>query len=195
MRWIIHLSLFFFCLSGWASQSLQAWLDAAPAGSHLRLPAGNYRGPAVLKKPLSVEGDGQVTIDAEGKGTVLTVKASDVTLRGLRFTGSGGSHDALDAGVVLSGNHIVFENNVVDDVLFGVLLHDVHDSRISANRIRSRPIDAAERGDGLRIWNSTYNLIDHNDIRQIRDQIVLAINQCRNLRHDLVITRRPVSLV
>ncbi len=195
MRWIIHLSLFFFCLSGWASQSLQAWLDAAPAGSHLRLPAGNYRGPAVLKKPLSVEGDGQVTIDAEGKGTVLTVKASDVTLRGLRFTGSGGSHDALDAGVMLSGNHIVFENNVVDDVLFGVLLHDVHDSRISANRIRSRPIDAAERGDGLRIWNSTYNLIDHNDIRQIRDITVSNAPRNRFIGNTVRYSRRAFNLL
>ena len=52
------------------------------------------------------------------------------------------------------------ENNVIEDVLFGISLHCTTDSVVRGNRIRSRPVDSADRGDGLRLWYSTGNLIE-----------------------------------
>jgi hypothetical protein len=42
----------------------QPLVDAAPAGSVLKPPPGRYAGPVVLNKPLTIDGGGQVTIDA-----------------------------------------------------------------------------------------------------------------------------------
>ena len=178
-----------------AQQSLQPWLDAAPAGAVVHLPPGLYRGPAVIRKALTLDGDGQVVIDAGGQGTVLTVQASDVTLRGLHLRGSGGSHDALDAGAMLTGERLLFENNRVDDVLFGVLLHGVNDSVVRDNRIRSRPVDAADRGDGLRVWNGSYNLIAGNDIAQIRDITVSNAPRNRFIGNTVRDSRRAFNLL
>ncbi|MGV0951107.1 MAG: right-handed parallel beta-helix repeat-containing protein, partial [Azonexus sp.] len=72
-----------------AAQPLQPWLDTALPGASIRLPPGIYQGPAVISKPIILDGDGKVIIDAGGKGTVLTVKADRVTLRGLTLRGSG----------------------------------------------------------------------------------------------------------
>ena len=36
----------------------QAFVDAAPEGTVLRVPAGTYAGPVILTKPLTIEGDG-----------------------------------------------------------------------------------------------------------------------------------------
>ena len=113
-----------------------------------------------------------MVIDAGGKGTVLTVRADHVTLRGLTLRGSGDSHDALDGGLMAEGHNLLIEDNVIEDVLFGIALHKVTDSVVRANRIRSRPVDPADRGDGLRLWYSRGNRIEGNDIAQIRDVTV-----------------------
>lgn len=161
-----------------AEPSLQSWLDTALPGSTLRLPPGKYRGPAIIDKPLTLEGNGQVVIDAGGHGTVLTVKADHVTVRGLTLRGSGDSHDALDGGMMAEGNGLLIENNLIEDVLFGISLHKTTDSIVRGNRIRSRPFDSADRGDGMRLWYSTGNRIENNDIAQMRD--ITVSNSPRN---------------
>ena len=123
-----------------AALPLQPWLDTALPGARILLPPGTYQGPAVISKPLTLEGDGKVVIDAGGKGTVLTIKADHVTLRGLTLRGSGESHDKIDGAVMAEGNHLLIENNIIEDVLFGITLHKVNDSIVRANHIRSRPV-------------------------------------------------------
>ena len=177
VRFLFILPLL-LALEAFADQPLQPWLDTALPGSVLRLPAGTYRGPGVIDKPLTLEGSGKVVIDGGGKGTVLTIKADRVTVRGLILRGSGGSHDSIDGGIMAEGNHLLIENNVVEDVLFGISLHKTNDSIVRGNRIRSRPVDSADRGDGLRLWYSTGNRIENNDIAQIRD--VTVSNAPRN---------------
>lgn len=152
-----------------ANQPLQAWLDTALPGTTLRLPPGKYRGPAIINKPLTVEGNGKVVVDAGGRGTVLTIKADRVTIRGLTLRGSGDSHDTIDGAIMAEGKELLIENNVLEDVLFGISLHKTTDSIVRGNRIRSRPVDSAERGDGMRLWYSTGNRIENNDIAQMRD--------------------------
>ena len=161
-----------------AALPLQPWLDTALPGASIRLPPGTYTGPVVISRPLTLDGDGKVIIDAGGRGTVITVRADHVTLRGLTLRGSGDSHDALDGGIMAEGRHLLIENNVIDDVLFGISLHKVTDSIVRANRIRSRAVDSADRGDGLRLWYSTGNRIEDNDIAQIRD--ITVTNSPRN---------------
>ena len=161
--------IFSHSLPALAALPLQPWLDTALPGARILLPPGTYQGPAVITKPITLEGNGKVIIDAGGKGTVLTVKADHVTLRGLTLRGSGESHDKIDGAVMAEGSHLLIENNVIEGVLFGITLHKVTDSVIRANRIRSRPFDSADRGDGIRLWYSTGNRIEDNDIAQIRD--------------------------
>lgn len=178
LRFLLILPLLSLSLAAVAEQSLQTWLDMALPGSVLRLPAGQYRGPATISKPLTLEAQGKVIIDGGGKGTVLTIKSDKVTVRGLVIRDSGDSHDAIDGGIMAEGNGLLIENNVIENVLFGISLHKSNDSVIRGNRIRSRPVDSADRGDGIRLWYSTGNRIENNDIAQIRD--VTVSNSPRN---------------
>jgi len=178
LRFFLILPLLSLSLAAVAEQSLQTWLDMALPGSVLRLPAGQYRGPATISKPLTLEAQGKVIIDGGGKGTVLTIKSDKVTVRGLVIRDSGDSHDAIDGGIMAEGNGLLIENNVIENVLFGISLHKSNDSIVRGNRIRSRPVDSADRGDGIRLWYSTGNRIENNDIAQIRD--VTVSNSPRN---------------
>ncbi len=109
-----------------APAPLQALIDATPAGGTLRLAPGTYAGPASIGKSMTLDGGHHAVI--VGGSTVLSVAANRVTIRGLRLTGSGESHDRIDAGLLLEGDDHLVEDNEIDDVLFGIHLKQVNRS-------------------------------------------------------------------
>ncbi len=152
-----------------AAPPLQPLIDATPAGGTLRPAPGIYAGPAVIAKPITLDGGGKATLAGNGRGTVLTLATSGATLRGLRLTGSGDSHDGIDAGLLVAGDDNLVEHNAIDDVLFGIHLRQGNRNRIMNNRVTGRPAPRGARGDGLRLWNSRHNRIEGNAFRTVRD--------------------------
>jgi nitrous oxidase accessory protein len=147
-----------------AAPALQPLIDATPPGGTLRLASGTYAGPAVIRRPIVLDGGGDATLDGAGQGTVLTVRTRGATVRGQRIVGSGDLHDRLDAGVLIEGDENLIEHNWIEDVLFGVVLSRASASRVSSNVIRSRHDDPAERGYAIRLWYSRFNRIEENDM-------------------------------
>lgn len=152
-----------------AAVPLQPLLDATPAGATLHLPPGTYEGPARIVRPLVLDGGGRATLAGGGRGSVLEVLADDVTVRALQLHGSGESHDAIDAGIVLQGRGHVIVDNVLDDVLFGIHLRGVTGARVQRNRVRGKALPSALRGDALRLWNSRANRVEDNRFERARD--------------------------
>lgn len=158
-----------FCNAALAAPPLQPLIDATPAGGVLRPAPGRYAGPATIAKPMTLDGRGKVTLEGGGRGTVLTLAASGATLRGLRLTGSGDSHDGVDAGLLVGGDDNLVEDNTLDDVLFGIHVKQGNRNRILNNRVAGRPAPRGARGDGLRLWNSRHNRVEGNAFRTVRD--------------------------
>ncbi|MCK9388766.1 MAG: nitrous oxide reductase family maturation protein NosD [Sulfuritalea sp.] len=148
---------------------LQPLIDATPVGGTLRLAPGTYAGPATINKSMTLDGGRQAVIMGNGKSTVLSVAANGVTIRGMRLTGSGDSHDRIDAGILLEGDDHSVEDNDIDDVLFGIHLKQVNRSRIAANRIIGKDLSLGMRGDAMRVWNSRHNVIEGNRLTRARD--------------------------
>lgn len=152
---------------------LQPLLDAAPPHAILKLGPGCYAGPAVIRKPLTLDGGGRACIDNNGRGTILTVLAADTVIRGLRLTGSGESFDAMDAGILVEADRVRIEDNRIEAVLFGIHLKAANDARILRNTVRGQPAPLNLRGDAVRIWYGHGNRIEANDFAGLRD-ITLA---------------------
>lgn len=155
---------------------MQPLVDAAPAGSVLRPPPGRYAGPVVLTKPLTIDGGGDVTLDAGDKGTVFSLQTDGATLVGLHLTGSGDSHDTDDACLDVRGHRNRIERVVIDDCLFGIDLKQSSDNVLVGNRVQSKPLPIGVRGDGLRLWYSHRNLIEGNSITDSRDMVAWYSN-------------------
>lgn len=149
----------------------QELVDAAPAGSTLKPAPGSYAGPVRLDKPLVIDGGGQVTIDAGGKGTVFSLETDGAVLRGLTLRGSGESHDTDDACLDVRGHRNVIESLVITDCLFGIDLKQSNANLVRNNRISSKPLPLGVRGDALRLWYSNDNRIEGNDISDSRDMV------------------------
>lgn len=169
MSYRLTFLLLFACGAAHAAPPLQPLIEATPAGGTLRPAPGAYAGPAVIAKPLTLDGGGKVAIEGNAKATVLTLAASGATLRGLRLTGSGDSHDGVDAGLLIEGDDNLVEGIVIDDVLFGIHVKQGNRNRILNNRVAGRPAPRGARGDGLRLWNSRHNRIEGNAFRTVRD--------------------------
>lgn len=170
----------------------QELVDKAPAGSVLRPPPGAYAGPVTIDKPLTIEGDGKVTIDAGDKGTVMIINADRTTLRGLHLTGSGDSHDTDDSCLDVRGNHNTLENLKLDNCLFGIDLKQTNHSVLRGNSVRSKDRELGVRGDGLRLWYSHDNLIEKNEIIDSRDMV--AWYSHRNIFRDNLGRRSRYSI-
>jgi nitrous oxidase accessory protein len=170
-----HLLILFLSLLSFVSANLlQDAIDKAPSGSKLDLPAGLYKGNIVINKPLIIDGRNQkAIIEGDGKGTVVTINSSFVTLKNLTIRNSGAEHERIDAGVrVQKAKHCSVVNNRIVNCLFGIDLQEVSESNISKNWINSKPFSLGLRGDGVRLWYSNDNLLSRNYLTHSRDFVV-----------------------
>lgn len=159
----------FVVLPSWAAPPLQPLIDATPTGGTLRPAPGIYSGPAVIDRPLTLEGGNKVTVDAGNRGTVLTVHTSGTVVRGLRIVNSGDTHDGIDAGLMVEGDDNLVEDNSFEEVFFGIHVKSGNRNRLQRNRIIGKERSEGMRGDGLRLWNSRHNDITGNTFRRVRD--------------------------
>lgn len=171
---------------------LQPLVDAADAGAVLVPEPGIYAGPVVVDKPLTIDGRGQVVIDAGGKGTVVLLDTDGATLKGLTLRNSGSSPNDLDSGVQVRGNFNVVKDNRIEDCLFGVDLQQSKNNIVRRNAISSKPLDMGLRGDAIRLWYSFDNQVTDNLVRDSRDIVVwyskdnlIARNDARGGRYSL----------
>jgi len=148
---------------------LQLFVDLTPAGQVLRPLPGVYRGSITITKPIILDGNGEVTLDGDTSGTVLTIQSEGAIVRNLKIINSGVSHDQVSAGILVEANSVVVEDNDLDNVLFGIHLKSAEDCTIRGNTIRSIDTQPTLRGEGIRLWNCKRNLIQQNELIQVRD--------------------------
>lgn len=158
---------------------LQLFIDLTPPGGTLKPPPGVYAGPVVISRPLTLDGGGAVTIDGEATGTILTVRADNAVVRGVNLTNSGDSHNDMDAGILLTANDVLIEENTIEQTLFGIVVNQGRNNVLRNNRISSRGQIPSLRGEGIRLWYSEGNRIENNRIENVRDTVLT--NSSNNL--------------
>ncbi len=176
MKWLSLL--FVFILPLMAKNVLQEAINNAKAGSLLTLPAGLYKGNLIINKPLIIDGKNQKTIiQGDGKGTVIRITSSYVTLKNLTIRNSGANHEGIDSGVsIKNAKHCnVVHCRFVND-LFGINMEKASHCNISYNYITSKPFSIGLRGDAVKLWYSNDNLLSHNYVTKSRDFVVWFSN-------------------
>lgn len=178
--------------AGDAATPLQPLIDAAPPGGTLQLDAKTYSGPALIDKPLTLDGGGQATLENDGSGTVLTIKASHVTVKELNLRGSGQHHNDIDACIHVRGHFNKIVGNRLSDCLFGIDLQESNHNVVAENHISSYDLDLGLRGDAIRLYYSMQNQVTDNVIRNSRDMVawyssenLFARNDSKNGRYSL----------
>lgn len=153
--------------------ALQQEIDKLKPGDTLRLAAGVLEGPIIIRTPgVTLDGGGKAIVDGRGEGTVVVVAAADVTIRGLRVTGSGQAHEQVDAGIsVRSARNVRIEGVTVTDCLFGIDMEYSAGVVVTGTRISSKNLVLGLRGDAIRIHSSKDVLITGNHWSHARDVV------------------------
>ena len=213
MRELLALALLSGLTSLAAATTLQEQIDAAQPNETITVAPGVHRGRVTISKPLRLLGAPGAQILGDGTGNVITVNAADVTLSGLRITGSGLRLSDDNAAVYVSGDRATIGHNVIEESLHGVYLKKVRGCRVLGNRIRGKstlltstkpvdetltagigelcevPLNQNERGNGIHQWSCENNLISGNEISDTRDGIYFSFtNHARtenNRVHDV----------
>lgn len=149
-------------------------IAGASSGDVLRLEDGVHEGAIIIDRPLTITGSRDAVVDGMGQGTVITIDATDVTLRGFTVTGSGHKNQDLDAGVKIlrEADRALIEGLLVFENMHGIDVHGGHDARVLNNEvIGTEVLHMNERGNGIYIWNSPGTLVEGNTIRYGRDGI------------------------
>lgn len=171
---------------------LQDRIDAAAPGAIITLGPGDYAGPVVIDKPLTLEGRDAPRIDGGGEGSVISIRSADVTLRGLVIVGSGIDLSRDDSGIHVTGDRALISGNRIVDALHGIYLKKAAGVRVRHNRIVGKttlppparpasteiasdspelcsPLNINARGNGIHLWNSRDCELDGNIITGTRD--------------------------
>ncbi|NLH83101.1 MAG: nitrous oxide reductase family maturation protein NosD [Phyllobacteriaceae bacterium] len=153
--------------------ALQPLIDATPTGGTLRLEPKIYAAPGKIDRAMRIEGvPGETVVDGGGIGSILTVTADDVMITGLTLRNSGDRHETTDSAVRLRARHGIFKDNVVEDCLFGFELKQADENIIRRNKIGSKNLPQALRGDSIRVWYSNGNRLEDNEITEVRDTVI-----------------------
>jgi nitrous oxidase accessory protein len=154
--------------------ALQEMLGRAGPGAHLILAPGRHDGPVILDRPLTLEGEAGAAIIGNGQGSVITVTAPDVVIRGLAISGSGQDGAAVDSGIRLlkGATRALVEGNHLTGNLHGIDIHGAQDAVVRGNTVIGSDFHRVnDRGNGIYVWNAPGAVVEGNDIRLGRDGI------------------------
>ncbi|RMF87142.1 MAG: nitrous oxide reductase family maturation protein NosD, partial [Nitrospinota bacterium] len=165
--------------------SLSQALNAARAGDTIAVHGGVYAGPLVITKQITLLGYDWPRIEGNGRGTVVTLAAPGIVVKGFVIRNSGKSLDQENAGIAVEAPAAVIENNRLEETLFGIYLRKAHHSRIRHNVIQSKALPLPRRGDAIRVWYSQGVVIEGNVVEKGRD-VVLWYSNNLTVRNNVV---------
>lgn len=186
--------------SGQSMQMLRERLARTPPGGTLTLQPGVYRGALVIDHPVTLVGVGHATLQGDGTGTVLTIRAAGTTVRDLMIEGSGPGPVGNPAGVSIEADHVVVQDLHIRDTYTGILVEGAADARVTGNVIEGRATAAAGSdqsarmdgdmagmvmgagqggtqagpGDGVSLFNATRPVVAGNTITDARDGVYVS---------------------
>lgn len=148
-----------------------------------------------IEKPLTLIGLDRPVIDGRENGEILGVYSDSVTIIGFNIKNVGISHTKDQAAIHLYNvKAFHLENNVLENVFFGMLIEKSHQGLIRNNTISGESKREFFSGNGVHLWHCSEVLIEGNHLSGLRDGIYLefvtesevASNHCEgNLRYGL----------
>ncbi|MCO5231895.1 MAG: nitrous oxide reductase family maturation protein NosD [Chitinophagales bacterium] len=147
--------------------------EIAQNGDTLIVQSGVYQeGAMILKKGITIIGEGTPVIDGQNKFENLLVEHDNVRIQGIVFKNSGSSSFTDIAALkIKNSKNIVIENCVFENNFFGI--HTINSSYISYlnNELISGMTKGKPSSNGIHCWKSNHLTLKNNTVKGHRDGI------------------------
>ncbi len=164
--------LLLFSMSLFAN-ALQDAINSADDYDIIELPKGVYEGNITINKPISIVSNENAIIKGDKKESVVTIKSSYVTLKGLTIQNSGKVKAQKDSAIKAQNvEQLDIKNNTILDSFNGITFLNVSNSIIQNNHIKGSGGLLVDRGDGMFIYEGQNNIIKENSLNGIRDLLI-----------------------
>jgi nitrous oxidase accessory protein len=175
------------------NSSIGDTLKLAADGDTIVVKGGVHHERFVVDKSVTFIGENEPTIDGGGEGSIITINAPAVVVRGFTIRNTGDRLSEGDAGIMIkkAKGTIVEESRFVD-VLFGVQVRNAPDTLVRNNMFHGKDLDVARRGDLIRVWYSSGAVVENNSVSDGRDVVIwysknvtVRGNEVRNGRYGI----------
>ena len=168
----------------------------AKKGDTIIVQKGTYpENNILLDKPLTLIGKDRPIINGQFKGSILKIQADSITIKGFRLANVPFKATEEQAAILLDkSKKFLIEDNIMDQVCFGVLLRKGRDGIIKNNKISSNATQQYNSGNAIHLWSCKNIQIIGNEAANCRDGIYIQFssksyiegNYCyKNLRYGL----------
>jgi len=145
---------------------IQWAINNASDGDTIIVRDGIYYENLIINKSIilkSENGSANCIIDGNNSGSVIVIKADEVTIEGFTIKNAGN----YGKGIKIMSNNNVIKNNTILNNLDGIYLTSSSNNSIINNKI------ALNNLNGIELWNSSNNIIINNIISNNHDGILL----------------------
>ncbi|WP_138430977.1 nitrous oxide reductase family maturation protein NosD [Fodinibius saliphilus] len=151
--------------------SINDGIDRAEPGDTLIIEEGLYKEYDIkVDKPLTILGDGDVTIDGDRKGFILVITADDVTVKNIEIKHASTSFMEDYAGILIEEtDNTLIENVTLTDNYFAIYLAKTTNSVIRNNHITASAKRETQSGNAIHLWYSKDVTIEDNYVAGHRD--------------------------
>ncbi len=171
--------------------TVQACVSMAEPADRVVLPAGDWPGPVLIDRPLTITSQDGVLVG--NFGTTLSITSPGVTVDHLTVRGSGADLQGPDVcvyfGPTATGSQIV--DSSLSDCLFGIWTHEVTGVRIERNSVLGRDADhPSKKGNGIHLFDSEELTVRGNRVERARDGIYVSATNHSVISDNVVSNQR-----
>ncbi len=155
--------------------TLASAVAAASPGDTIFVHAGRHAGSGIrIAKSIQLIGIDRPVIDGALTGEVITIAASDVSLRGFVICNGGRSSTNDLAGIrIESAQRVVVADNEILNCNYAIYLARARDCAVEGNVILGEPDQELNSGNGIHLWNCESITVSGNQVMGHRDGIYL----------------------
>jgi nitrous oxidase accessory protein len=167
--------------------SIREAIARAEPGDTILVRNGTYREHGlIVDKALNLTGESGSVIDGEKIGTILEIRADNVSVSGLTFSNVGKSYTKEYAAILIHrSDGFRIERNKLRNVFFGILVEKSHRGSIIENDVSSQAVDEAGSGNGIHMWHCSEVEVRKNVVRNLRDGIYLEFVDNSEIRENV----------
>ena len=153
-------------------------IAAAKEGDTILVQKGVYAEHNItIDKPLTLIGKDRPTINGQFKGNIFKIRANQVTIKGFRLANVPFKATEEQAAIHLEkAKNFLIEDNLMDQVCFGIILFKGKDGLVKNNRISSNAKEQYNSGNAIHLWSCKNVKVIGNEAFNCRDGIYIQFS-------------------